>query len=51
MDNIKYVTKEEVDEDKYSYAVCECTVFGPDYGIQVPRKKYNDFVDFKLVNF
>lgn len=47
MDNIKYVTKEEVDEDKYSYAVCECTVFGPDYGIQVSRKKYNDFVKFK----
>lgn len=47
MDNIKYVTKEEVNEDKYGYAVCECTVFDLGYGIQVPRKKYNDFVKFK----
>lgn len=46
MNNIKYVTKEEVDENKYSYTVCECTVFDSDYGIQIPRKKYNDFIRF-----
>ena len=45
--DIKYVTKEEVNEDKYGYAVCKCTIIGPDYGIQVPRKKHNDFVKFK----
>lgn len=46
MDNIKIVSLKDVDEDKYAYAVCECLVFGYDYGIQIPRKKNSAFVKF-----
>ena len=47
MNEIKYVTQQDViNRDKYEYAVCSCTTIGIDYGIQVPRKQYNDFVEF-----
>lgn len=48
MNDIKIVSpKDAIDENKYAYAICECITIGIDYGIQIPRKKYNDFVKFK----
>lgn len=38
------VKNENFDFENNDYAICECTLW--DEGIQVPRKKHNDFVSF-----